>query len=348
MEGNWQPLLIREVILVHPKYISPVLLCFTDKKAVRCVHGDEKLLPTAEVYVKVRGQTYLLEVGIANNLPFPVVLGHDLPVLWDLLQLVPTYNMVVTRAQARKEKKEQLLGILPYLNVEISGSVKPRQSRQPKRLEKIQYNASKMPVETFSDFSPEFKLSANITSLQHEDASLVSYVERAKREDVKIANSDLKKRYCIQQGILYRQLGPVTQLVVPQCVREVILALGHSIAWAGHLGKCKTITRIRKYFYWPRLNSDVTQYCKSCPECQKVSTQGPCRVPLQPLPLIGTPYERLGMDVVGPVERSHSGNRFMLVVTRVGSRNPLPTWHLWNRYVPNQNADFGVSFRCHA
>ncbi len=43
--------------LVHPKYISPVLLRFTDKKAVHCVHGDEKLLPAAEVYVKVRGQT---------------------------------------------------------------------------------------------------------------------------------------------------------------------------------------------------------------------------------------------------------------------------------------------------
>ncbi len=222
--------------LVHPKYISPVLLRFTDKKAVHCVHGDEKLLPSAEVYVKVRGQTYLLVVGLADNLPFPVVLGHDLPVLWDLLQLVPTCNMVVTRAQARKEEKEQLLGILPFFNVEIGGSVKPRKSRRQKRLEKIQYNASKMPVETFSDFSPEFKLPANITPLQQEDASLVSYVERAKREDVKTADSDLKERYCIQQGILYCQLRPVTQLVVPQCVREVILAPGHSIPWAGHLG----------------------------------------------------------------------------------------------------------------
>ncbi len=110
--------------LVRPESVSPALLRFTDKKAVRCVHGDEKLLPTAEVFVKVRGQTYLLEVGIADNLPFPVVLGHDLPVLWDLLQLVPTCNMVVTRTQARKEEeKEQLLGTLPFFDVEIGGSV---------------------------------------------------------------------------------------------------------------------------------------------------------------------------------------------------------------------------------
>ncbi len=34
--------------LVHPKSVSPALFRFTDQKSVHCVHGDEKLLPTAE------------------------------------------------------------------------------------------------------------------------------------------------------------------------------------------------------------------------------------------------------------------------------------------------------------
>lgn len=222
--------------LVHLKYIPPALLSFTEKKAVRCVHGDEKLLPTADVYVKVRGQTFLLEVGVAEHLPFPVVLGHDLPVLWDLLQSVPTCNMVVTRAKASKgEEREQFLGTLPFYNVdvEVCGTAKPRKSRRQKRLEKIQYHASHLPAECLSDFSTEFKLPANIIQLQQEDASLMPYLERAKQEDIKTAEGDGKERYCIQQGILYRQFGPATQLVVPRCVREVILTLGHSIPWAG-------------------------------------------------------------------------------------------------------------------
>ncbi len=212
--------------LVHPRSVSPALLRFTDKKAVRCVHGDEKVLPTAEVYVKVRGQTYLLEVGIADGLPFPVVLGHDLPVLWDLLQLVPTCNVVVTRAKARKrEEREPLL--VPYHSLRRMWKsvvlLNPGSLVDRKRLEKIQYNASKMPDETIADFSPEFKLPSNITQLQQEDASLVPYGERAKREVVKTTDGDLNERYCFQQGILYRQLGPVTQLVVPRCVRELFL-----------------------------------------------------------------------------------------------------------------------------
>ncbi len=54
---------------------------------------------------------------------------------------------------------------------------------------------------------------------------------------------------------------------------------------------------------------------------------------------------------------NHSFNQFvwnslLCVAVRVGYRNPVPIWHqyLCNRYVlePNQNADFGASFRCHA
>ncbi|KAL1279630.1 hypothetical protein QQF64_026303, partial [Cirrhinus molitorella] len=44
--------------------------------------------------------------------------------------------------------------------------------------------------------------------------------------------------------------------------------------------------------------------------------------PLQPLPIIGTPFERLGMDIVGPVERSRTGNRFMLVITNYATSYP--------------------------
>lgn len=264
-------------------------------------------------------------MGVADNLPFPVVLGHDLPVLWDLLQPVPSCNIVVTRAKARKREEEQLLRALPFFDhaVDTVDSAKPRKSRRQRRLEKVQYNASKMPVDSLSDFSPDFKLPTNISQLQQEDASLVPYLVRAEQEDAENIEGNLtKESYYLQQGILYRGLGVTTQLVVPQSVREVILVLGHSIPWAGHLGNGKTLARIRRHFYWPGLKTEVTQYCRSCPECQKVSARGPCRVPLQPLPIIGTPFERLGMDVVGPVERSCSGNRFMLVVTDYATRYP--------------------------
>lgn len=77
----------------------------------------KRLLPIAKVYIKVKGQTYMLDSGVSDNLPVPVVLGPDLPVLWDLLQSVSSCNMVVTRAQASKGEERQQL--LPFFEEDV-------------------------------------------------------------------------------------------------------------------------------------------------------------------------------------------------------------------------------------
>ncbi len=54
--------------------------------SVQCVHGDVKQYPRAEVMVEVQEQMYLLNVAIVDNLPADIILGRDLPVLYELLQ----------------------------------------------------------------------------------------------------------------------------------------------------------------------------------------------------------------------------------------------------------------------
>lgn len=51
-----------------------------------CAHGDCHAYPQAEVTVIINDQTYLLTVGVVNGLSFDVILGTDLPVLFQLLQ----------------------------------------------------------------------------------------------------------------------------------------------------------------------------------------------------------------------------------------------------------------------
>lgn len=70
------------------------------------------------------------------------------------------------------------------------------------------------------------------------------------------------------------------------------------------------------------MNKDVAEFCRTCPQCQKTSGRGPPRAPLESLPVVGVPFEQLGMDVVGPLERSKTGNRFMLVITDYATRYP--------------------------
>ena len=41
-----------------------------------------------------------------------------------------------------------------------------------------------------------------------------------------------------------------------------------------------------------------------------------------PLPVVSEPFSRIAMDIVGPLPRSRSGNRYVLVICDYGTRYP--------------------------
>ncbi|XP_037831815.1 uncharacterized protein LOC119617061 isoform X2 [Kryptolebias marmoratus] len=309
--------------LVHRDFV-PVNKVNVETIPVRCIHGDELSYPTADLYIKVQGQLYLLNIGVAENLPFPAVLGQDLPVLCDLLNSDNMCNIALTRSQAKKgEEYQQPLCALPFYDADLETILgKSRKSRKQRRQEKFQHTVVKSPSSSEPELPWGFKIPANIIEMQHSDPALTSLFQKAEGNKHLERGLNGLEEFLLKDGILYRQQGSALQLVVPGPVQKVVLSLGHSIPWAGHLGKHKTMARIRKYFYWPGIRSDVTLFCKSCPQCQKSSLKIPPRAPLQPLPIISTPFERLGMDIVGPLERSKSGNRYMLVILDYATKYP--------------------------
>lgn len=65
-----------------------------------------------------------------------------------------------------------------------------------------------------------------------------------------------------------------------------------------------------------------TEYCKTCAECQLTSGRGVAQAHLHSLPIIDTPFERIGMDIVGPLDRSRNGNRYILVICDYTTKYP--------------------------
>ena len=105
------------------------------------------------------------------------------------------------------------------------------------------------------------------------------------------------------------------QLVLPRTCRQTVLNLAHTIPLAGHLGRDKTTKRVLQRFYWPILYRDVAEYYRSCG--QRVH-----RAPLILLPIIGETFERITMDVVGPLLWSRAGHKYILVVCDYATRYP--------------------------
>lgn len=132
--------------LVQAQYIPRDSWSEGDAVTVCCVHGDSTELPTAEVYIEVCNQSYLMKVGVATKLPYPVLLGTDFPVLAELLQET-VWCGVVTRAQAKQltqvpqpqEITPDILQEMPFSSETSLGESRPtEQERLKKRREWVE------------------------------------------------------------------------------------------------------------------------------------------------------------------------------------------------------------------
>lgn len=91
------------------------------------------------------------------------------------------------------------------------------------------------------------------------------------------------EHFVVIDDVLYVQVGDVKRLVVPMVV--------------------------------PTMYTDVQTYRNTCNICQTTSAvRHRNKAPLQPLPIISTPFRRIVMDVVGPVERSSAGHCYILLI----------------------------------
>ena len=80
-----------------------------------------------------------------------------------------------------------------------------------------------------------------------------------------------------------------------------------------HLGREKTLQKMKIRFWRPNLSRSVKEYCNDCLTCVKSKPRRKPKAPLQPIPS-GYPMHRLHIDIVGPLLRTKRGSRFILTV----------------------------------
>ena len=135
----------------------------------------------------------------------------------------------------------------------------------------------------------------------------------------------------VKSGLLYRvsvdQRDERSQLVLPQQLREKALKLAHDCIMSGHQGIKKTYDRVYAHFYWTGIHGDVDRYCKSCDICQRTVPKGRVtKAPLGKMPLIETPFQRVAIDLVGPIAPiTEKGNRYILTLVDYATRYPEAT-----------------------
>ena len=75
-------------------------------------------------------------------------------------------------------------------------------------------------------------------------------------------------------------------------------------------------------FYWKGLHADVIQLCKHCDKCQRTNHQlQKPRAELHPIPVTKVWY-RVGIDLVGPLPETSSGNKYIITLSDYFSKWP--------------------------
>ncbi|XP_065452672.1 serine/arginine repetitive matrix protein 1-like [Chrysemys picta bellii] len=135
-------------------------------------------------------------------------------------------------------------------------------------------------------------------------------------------SSSNRSRFVVEQGLLYKETlsgghqedwHPQRQLVVPTKYRVKLLGLAHDHP-SGHSGVNRTKDRLGKSFHWEGMGKDVAKYVQSCEVCQRVGKpQDQVKAPLQPLPIIEVPFQRVAVDILGPFpKKTPRGKQYVL------------------------------------
>ncbi|XP_071493976.1 uncharacterized protein [Diadema antillarum] len=167
---------------------------------------------------------------------------------------------------------------------------------------------------------------------QQKDETLHRLRELADTRSEKVSRNNGLSSFFYKDGMLYRsfhspQMDPdttITQVVVPKQYRKQVMQTAHENILGGHQGTKKTTEKILTNFFWPGMNSDITRYCRSCDVCQRTLSKGRVtKVPLGKMPLIEVPFERIAVDIVGPIHpMTDQKNRYILTVIDVATRYP--------------------------
>ena len=104
----------------------------------------------------------------------------------------------------------------------------------------------------------------------------------------------------------------IVRIVVPSCLRSILLKESHNGKFAGHFAEQKIYATLQERYWWRGMRNNVRCYCRSCLVC--ASRRGPGRrqrPKLQPIP-VGGPFHTVGVDVL-QLPRSLEGNQYAIV-----------------------------------
>lgn len=122
----------------------------------------------------------------------------------------------------------------------------------------------------------------------------------------------------------------------------------------GHFGRDKTTDKVCTRYYWTSVQKDIKSYVATCERCQKSNPKlqkQPSN--LHPIPVKPEVWQRIGIDIIGPLKMSRNGNKYIITCSDYFSKwveaQPLPdkSAHSVAKFLLSLICRFGCFQICH-
>lgn len=154
----------------------------------------------------------------------------------------------------------------------------------------------------------------------------IAYVTKEQKKDEQLKTTIRDLQYGMthplfvlgDQEALYKRNNKTDitwRLVIPESLRLEVTKIYHSDFPFGHTSLEKALSLMREKVYWPKMPEFVGDYIKKCERClsnntHKLKIQGALRPLQQPI----EPNYRVSLDLIGPLEITERGNRYILSI----------------------------------
>lgn len=187
--------------------------------------------PVICLAVHYQQQDHQVEVLLTDELPYLLLLGHD----------VPTFHSLVQQAVQQLSEQEK----------------DPEEERPSHR------SQGPNPMD---NLTPDWSLSPEFCRAQEQDPTLESLRQAIAMHEDQVTDEHAARwvpHILQKQGVLWwvatqnGQPGLVHKLIIPQLHRNQLLSQAHGHPWLGHQGHHKTLEWLLTQFFWPNIYEDT-------------------------------------------------------------------------------------------
>ena len=120
----------------------------------------------------------------------------------------------------------------------------------------------------------------------------------------------------------------VQRICVPRKYQKLTWELCHQHASSGHFGNAATAKRMKRKFYFPGMYRKIEEWNRQCNDCVQKESQARNKKGIYVDRNVGSPFEKCYVDLVGPLQETNRGNRYILTFedsfTRWVEAIPIP------------------------